>query len=165
MTRVLQTSGRLIAAATTGQVFNLPPQGRKFKIRRVFATFTNDGAENRRWYFSLVHLNGEGAEIARTSTTKSENPSDYAAGMDEGAVHFFAEVEFRSHQDGVAVRGGAGLSQLMTAPVGCDGYEVDTGEHVSLYWTTEEVTGLAANFTLGTIYWHCEFEDDKPEKR
>jgi len=156
--RVLQTSGRVLTAPSTAQRFELPRQGRRFRLLRVYLTFFNDGGEGNQWYFWLAHYNGEGVEIARISSTESEMPSQFATGMDEGAMHFVAEVEFRSHADGLATRGGSGLSQLMTAPLGCEGLNVETNDTVEVVFSPADI-GLGNDFTVGNIYWHCDFDE------
>jgi len=75
-------------------------------------------------------------------------------------MHFTAEVEFRSHIDGLATRGGSGLSQLMTAPLGCEGLNVETNDTVEIVFSPAE-DALGADFTVGNIYWHCDFDDEK----
>jgi len=79
--------------------------------------------------------------------------------MDEGAMHFVAEVEFRSHADGLSTRyGGGGLSQLMTAPLGCEGLNVETNDTVEVVFSPADAA-LANDFTVGNIYWHCDFDE------
>jgi len=156
--RVLQTSGRVLTAPGTAQRFELPRQGRRYRLLRVYLTFFNEGTEDHPWYFWLAHYNGEGVEIARISSTESEKPSDSPFGIDEGAMHFVAEVEFRSHIDGLATRGGVGLSQLMTAPLGCEGLNVETNDTVEVVFSPAD-TALSNDFTVGNIYWHCDFDE------
>jgi len=157
--RVLQTSGRVLTAPSTAQRFELPRQGRRYRLLRVYLTFTNDIAEGNPWYFWLAHYNGEGVEVARLSSTQSEIPANEPSGITEGAMHFTAEVEFRSHLDGLATRyGGGGLSQLMTAPIGCEGLTVETNDTVEVVFSPADA-GLLSDFTVGSIYWHCDFDE------
>jgi len=124
----------------------------------VYLTFANDPGETNPWYFWLAHYNGEGVEVARLSSTESENPGNEPSGISEGAMHFTAEVEFRSHIDGLATRGGTGLSQLMTAPIGCEGLTVETNDTVEIVFSPAD-GGLGNDFTVGNIYWHCDFDE------
>jgi len=148
MRRVLSTHGGVIPASTLNQFFQLPVQGNQFKLDRVFFEFANDISEGTEWYFRLQHLNGAGEVIAETASTAAE------IGGDSGSMHFFAEVEFRSHFN-------SNMSQLMTAPMGCEGFEVATNDTVRILFSASISPGLSFDLTVGTIFWHCVFDDVK----
>lgn len=158
---VISTHGQVILTGNSVVEFPLPKQGARFVLDRVFASFANNLNEAIPWYFVLVHRNGEGEEVARVSTTVSEQPNAVAPGANEGRVHFFGEAEFRSHLDGLAISTGTGFSQLMTAPLGCEGWEIETNDTVSLYFVDSGIAGLDFEFTMNQIYWHCVFESEK----
>jgi len=161
MQKVLQTLGGVITQGTGDKTFTLAKQGIAFNLKRVFLSFSNGITETVGWYFILIHVNGEDVEIGRSSTTVSEIP--YTENCDERHAHFFADVEFRSHLDGIALNGGSGYSQLMTAPLGCEGWRIDTNDKLKLVCVSADTGGMTQNLTIGTIYWHCNFET--PEKK
>jgi len=162
MQKVLQIQGGALAGGgPTSESFRLVKQGMPYRVQRVFLSFSNSLTETDGWYFVLLHLNGEGVEVGRSATTVSEIPS--VKNCDEGHAHFFADVEFRSHLDGVAQNGGAGYSQLMTAPLGCDGWRVDTNDSLKVLIVSDNTGGTNSDITVGTIYFHVNFET--PEKK
>jgi hypothetical protein len=161
MRKVLQTHGALIAAFVPFQRFVLERQGTPFELKRVFFRFENPSAGNGTWYFSLIVKNGEGAEKARISSTESEDPSAPLIAIDGGSMHFFGEVEFRSHVDGASITGFGGVEQAMSAPLGCDGLRVDTNDTVEIVFRATDPAGLSTALDLKTIYWHCDFDSEK----
>lgn len=147
MRRVLSTFGSVIQSPVKD--FDLPRQGDVFVLERVFFEFVKGMPDTDTWYFSLIHKNGENAEIARTSTTESE-PS-----LSTGQCHFFkGDVEFRSHVN-------AHDSQIMTAPLGCEGWVIDTNDTVTLRFDSADGSPLSEDISLSQIYWHCVFESEK----
>jgi len=157
----MQTAGGIVAAFVPFQTFLLPKQGAPYSLKRVYFQFENDGSESGTWYFSLIARNGENVEMVRITSTESESPGAPPTAIDGGAMHFFGEAEFRSHIDGASIMGFAGTEQLMTAPVGCDGIQIDTNDTVEIVFRCSLPAGLGTPFTVKNIYWHCDFDFPK----
>jgi len=141
--KILSSFGGLVGGVDNFS-FPFPKQGRAYDLKKVAFAFNSDGTISADTYFRLIHRNGEGEIVEMVSTTTLET-------IDDGFVNFMqGDVEFRSHID-------SSLSQIVTAPLGCEGWRIESNDTLEIQF--QSVAILAQDFTVGQLYWHCDFDE------
>lgn len=146
MRRILSTFGSAVASGTTSVTYQLPQQGAPFRLERVVFGFSLSLPITESFYFRVNHLNGAGNRVNSVSTTEAELTESV------GTVVFQkGDIEFRSHQDGFD-------SQMMSAPLGCEGWDIRANDTLELVLVAADNNGTDNDMTVEEIFWHLVFE-------
>lgn len=146
MRRILSTFGSVVGASTGSATFPLPRQGAPFRLERVVFGFAANLPITNTFYFWVNHRDGAGNRVNRVATTNAETT------LSVGTVVFQkGDIEFRSHEDGYD-------SQLMSAPLGCEGWDIRANDTVEVLIVSDNQNGLDEDVTVEEIFWHLVFE-------
>lgn len=146
MRRILSTFGSVVATSTAAVTYALPRQGAPFRLERVVLGFSLSLPITKSFYFWVEHRDGAGNRVNKVSTTNAE--LDLSVGT---VVFQKGDIEFRSHEDGYD-------SQLMSAPLGCEGWDIRANDTVQLVLVAADVAGTDNDMTVEEIFWHLVFE-------
>lgn len=126
--------------------YALPRQGAPFRLERVVFGFSLILPITNSFYFWVEHRDGAGNRVNKVATTNAE--LDLSVGT---VVFQKGDIEFRSHEDGYG-------SQLMSAPLGCEGWDIRANDTVQLVLVSAASGGTDDNMTVEEIFWHVSFE-------
>ena len=146
MRRILSTFGSVVQSGTASVVYALPRQGAPFRLERVVFGFALSLPITNSFYFWVEHRDGAGNRVNKTATTNAE--TDLSVGT---VVFQKGDIEFRSHEDGSD-------SQLMSAPLGCEGWDIRANDIVQVVLVSDNNNGLDEDMTVEQIFWHLVFE-------
>jgi hypothetical protein len=127
-------------------VYALPRQGAPFRLERVVFGFALVLPITKTFYFWVEHRDGAGNRVNKVATTNAEK------NLSNGTVVFQkGDIEFRSHEDGYD-------SQLMSAPLGCEGWDIRANDTVQIVLVSDDGSGTDNDMTVEEIFWHLVFE-------
>jgi len=146
MRRILSTFGSVVESGTSSVVYALPRQGAPFRLERVVFGFALVLPITKTFYFWVEHRDGAGNRVNKVATTNAEK------NLSNGTVVFQkGDIEFRSHEDGYD-------SQLMSAPLGCEGWDIRANDTVQIVLVSDDGSGTDNDMTVEEIFWHLVFE-------